>query len=69
MWLYPQANTEVGKPARPVPISLLTPHIQATAAQATLARGLATRLIILTAAPARPETLTVTKALQNLKPV
>jgi NifB/MoaA-like Fe-S oxidoreductase len=69
MLLYPQANTEAGKPARLVPISLLTPHIQAMAEQVIPARGIVTRLTILTAALAQPEILIVTKALQNLKPV
>ena len=66
---YPQASIETDKTVRLVPISLPTLHTQATAAQATAARGLAMRLTILTEALVQPEILTVTKALPNPKPV
>ena len=66
---YPQASIETDKTVRLVPISLPTLHTQATAAQATAARGLAMRLTILTEALVQPEISTVTKALPNPKPV
>ena len=65
MLLHLRASTEAGKLAQLVPISLPTLHTQATAAQATAARGLAMRLTILTEALVQPEISTVTKALPN----